>query len=314
MLNYQLISQEKHLCITVTTQNETKKSTPIHTLELVRCSRPENIDENQQWVFGTINTNPEILENFPETSIDELEEIQLEQRRTMTTTINSPIFGGLIKFNHGKGNIIWDMINWKLLKSGKPPTKKCVTYNGLANLLTLETCNPNWAQCQECLKKLITSNDPLVQTQTSVANCSQSSDKGQAFEYLTAVTPTTTITTKPTTTTVKTAATTSKITTTTTSKPIVTTTTKPTTTMKPTTTTKQTTTTKTTTTTKSPPPPNQQHPNQQQQQNHYQQQQQNRQLQQLDPRAQHSAGRHISAQVSEREFFRRASLWHYVSS
>ncbi|KZS00680.1 Copia protein (Gag-int-pol protein) [Daphnia magna] len=27
-----------------------------------------------------------------------------------------------------------------------------------------------------------------------------------------------------------------------------------------------------------------------------------------------AAGRHISAQVSEREFFRRASLWHYVSS
>ncbi|KAK4007112.1 hypothetical protein OUZ56_012273 [Daphnia magna] len=70
-------------------------------MELVRCSRPENIDENQQWVFGTINTNPEILENFPETSIDELEEIQLEQRRTMTITINSPIFGGLIKFNDG---------------------------------------------------------------------------------------------------------------------------------------------------------------------------------------------------------------------
>ncbi|KAK4045438.1 hypothetical protein OUZ56_033044 [Daphnia magna] len=169
--------------IPIKTPNETKINTPTHTLELVRCSRPENIDENQQWVFGTINTNPEILENFPETSIDELEEIQLKQQRTMTTTIKSPLFGELIKFNQGKGNIIWDMINWGLLKNRKPPNEKCVTYNGLANVLTLETCDPNWTQCQESMKELITSNDPLVQTQTSVANCSQCSNKGQAFEY-----------------------------------------------------------------------------------------------------------------------------------
>lgn len=163
MLNYQLISRKQHLCITLRTQNETK----TEALELIKCSRPENIDEYQQWVLGTINTNPEIIENFPETSIDELEETQLEQRRTMTTTINSPIFGGLLKFNHGKGNIIWDMINWGLLKNGKPPNKKCINYNGLGNVLTLETCDPNWPRCQDRLKKLMTSDDPLVETQTS---------------------------------------------------------------------------------------------------------------------------------------------------
>ncbi|KAI9554962.1 hypothetical protein GHT06_020246 [Daphnia sinensis] len=178
-INYQLISMEKHLCITL--KDEDKGSN--QSLILQKCSRPENMDDNQQWVFQTVNTNPEVLENFPETTIDELEEIRLEQRRAVATTINSPIFGGLIKFNHGHGNIIWDMISWGLLKNGKPPNEKCVTYNGKNTMMTLEECDPNWPRCQKSLQKLVTSNDPLVQTQTTVANCSRALNRGQAFEY-----------------------------------------------------------------------------------------------------------------------------------
>ena len=64
-----------------------------------------------------------MLENFPDSSIEDLEEVQCEQRRSVTTTISSPIFGGLLKRNHGRGNIIWDMIGWGLMKNGKSPNK-----------------------------------------------------------------------------------------------------------------------------------------------------------------------------------------------
>ncbi|KAI9558386.1 hypothetical protein GHT06_015162 [Daphnia sinensis] len=68
-INYQLISMEKHLCITLKDEDEGSNQSLI----LRKCSRPENMDDNQQWVFQTVNTNPEVLENFPETTIDELD-------------------------------------------------------------------------------------------------------------------------------------------------------------------------------------------------------------------------------------------------
>jgi hypothetical protein len=112
-----------------------------------------------------------------------METFRLEQRRAVTTTINSPIFGGLLKVNQGQGSIVWDLINWGLLQTGEDKNKKCITYHGLGSPLTLETCDRNWVRCQESLRKYITSNDPLVQTQTSVANCSNAATTGQALEY-----------------------------------------------------------------------------------------------------------------------------------
>ncbi|KZS02249.1 Uncharacterized protein APZ42_000782, partial [Daphnia magna] len=47
----------------------------------------------------------------------------------------------------------------------------------------MEDCYTDWTKCQEELKTFITSNDPLVQSQVSVGNCSKATSKGQAFEY-----------------------------------------------------------------------------------------------------------------------------------
>ncbi|KAK4004228.1 hypothetical protein OUZ56_005970 [Daphnia magna] len=111
----------------------------------------------------------------------DLQEVRLEQRRAVTTTINSPIFGGILKANHGSGNIIWDMIAWVLLKNGQYPNGKCVTHHGFNKQLTMEDCDTDWTKCQDELKTFITS--PLVQSQVSVGNCSKVTNKGQAFEY-----------------------------------------------------------------------------------------------------------------------------------
>ncbi|KAK4012309.1 hypothetical protein OUZ56_021409 [Daphnia magna] len=135
LTNYQWISLETGLCITLHDEEEGR----IRWATLKTCSRQGTISESQQWVIEILTTNPDVLDNFPDASIDEFEEIQLEQRTSVTTTVSSPIFGGLLKRNHGRGNIIWDMIGWGLMKH--------------------------------------------VQSQTTVANCSKASSKGQAFEY-----------------------------------------------------------------------------------------------------------------------------------
>ena len=139
----------------------------------------------QKWIFQTDNKNPDIIENNPEISITDLEERRLEESNAITTTINSPIFGGLLKVNQGQGNIIWDLINWGLLRSKGHNNRKCVTYHGVGEVLTLETCDPNWTQCQEILQQHLPtlSNDPLVQSQITVANCSGEANIRQALEY-----------------------------------------------------------------------------------------------------------------------------------
>ncbi|KZR97462.1 Uncharacterized protein APZ42_007654, partial [Daphnia magna] len=119
--------------------------------------------------------------NVPDVTLQDLQEVRLEQRRAVTTTINSPIFGGILKANHGSGNIIWDMIAWVLLKNGQYPNGKCVTHHGFNKQLTMEDCDTDWTKCQDELKTFITS--PLVQSQVSVGNCSKVTNKGQAFEY-----------------------------------------------------------------------------------------------------------------------------------
>ena len=106
----------------------------------------------------------------------------MEESNAITTTINSPIFCELLKVNQGQENIVWDLINWGLLRAKGHNNPKCVTYHGIGEVLTLETCDPNWTQCQERLQNHSTSNDPLIQTQTTVANCSGKTNIRQALE------------------------------------------------------------------------------------------------------------------------------------
>ncbi|KAK4007198.1 hypothetical protein OUZ56_012358 [Daphnia magna] len=124
--NSYLISQESEMCLTVGVDE---------TLKLEQCALEGDIRKNQQWFFQIINTNPDVIENFPDVTLQDLQEVRLEQRKAVTTTINSPIFGGILKANHGSGNIIWDMIAWGLLKNGQYPNGKCVTHHGKLVLL-----------------------------------------------------------------------------------------------------------------------------------------------------------------------------------
>ena len=132
-----------------------------------------------------MNSNPDIVENNPEISSEELQEWRVEESNTLISTINSPIFGGLLKVNQGKGNIVWDLINWGLLRSKGHNDTKCVTYYGVGKVLTLEDCDPNCTQCQENLQPCLASitNDPVVHSQTTVANCSEKGRVRQALEY-----------------------------------------------------------------------------------------------------------------------------------
>ncbi|KAI9552229.1 hypothetical protein GHT06_022584 [Daphnia sinensis] len=133
--NFYIISQESEMCLTLVNDE---------ILKLEQCSMEEESLRNQQWYFQTINTNPEIVENFPDITLQEIREVRMEQRKTITTTINSPIFDGILKTNHGTGNIIWDMIAWGLLKNGQHPNEKCVTHHRLDKPLTLEDCDTDW--------------------------------------------------------------------------------------------------------------------------------------------------------------------------
>ncbi|KZS06477.1 Uncharacterized protein APZ42_030062 [Daphnia magna] len=152
LTNYQWISLETGLCITL--HDEEKGRVRLATLKT--CSRPETISESQQLDIEILTTNPDVFDNFPDASIDEFEEIQLEQRTSVTTTVSSSIFGGLLRRNHGKGNIIWDMIAWGFMKHGTSTDEKCLTHNGVNKAITLEACDPNWIKCQTRLQKLIT--------------------------------------------------------------------------------------------------------------------------------------------------------------
>ncbi|KAI9558364.1 hypothetical protein GHT06_015123 [Daphnia sinensis] len=186
MVDHTMRMQNSNICITETTNNHSEMCLTLvsdEILKLEQCSIEEGSLRNQQWYFQTINTNPEIVENFPDITLQEIRDERIEQRKTIRTTINSPIFGGILKTNHGTRNIIWDMIAWGLLKNGQHPNEKCVTHRGLDKPLTLEDCDTDWAKCQEELKEYITSNDPLMKTQVSIENCSRANEKGQAFEY-----------------------------------------------------------------------------------------------------------------------------------
>ncbi|KAK4045790.1 hypothetical protein OUZ56_033780 [Daphnia magna] len=136
------------------------------TLKLEKCALEGDTRNNQQWFFQTINTNPDVIENFPDVTLQDIQEVRLEQRRAITTTINSPIFGGILKANHGSGNIIWDMIAWGLLKNGQYPNGKCVTHHGLEKQLTIEDCDTDWTKCQEELKTFITKDPPVTKNHT----------------------------------------------------------------------------------------------------------------------------------------------------
>ncbi|KAK4007045.1 hypothetical protein OUZ56_012200 [Daphnia magna] len=103
------------------------------TLKLEKCALEGDTRKKQQWFFQTLNTNPDVIENFPDVTLQDIQEVRLEQRRAVTTTINSPIFGGILKANHGSGNIIWDMITW-----GPFNTNACIKAN--TTMLILQEC------------------------------------------------------------------------------------------------------------------------------------------------------------------------------
>jgi hypothetical protein len=68
------------------------------TLKIEACDRN---DKTQKWNFQYVNNNPEIIENNQEISSEEMQEWRLEENNTLIPTINSQIFGELIK--------VWDM-------------------------------------------------------------------------------------------------------------------------------------------------------------------------------------------------------------
>ena len=174
----QIIAEKYIQCITAGRM----PSTIEFTIDIKSCDRN---DKSQKWIFQNVNSNPDIVENNPEISSEELQEWQIEESITLTSTINSPIFGGLLKVNQGKGNIVWDLISWGLLRSKAHNNTKCVTYHGLGKVLTLEECDPNWTQCQENLQQRLANitNDPLVHSQTTVENCNEKGKVRQALEY-----------------------------------------------------------------------------------------------------------------------------------
>ncbi|KAK4031113.1 hypothetical protein OUZ56_024639 [Daphnia magna] len=55
--NSYLISQESEMCLTVEVDE---------TIKLEKCALEGDTRKNQQWFFQTINTNPDVIENFPE--------------------------------------------------------------------------------------------------------------------------------------------------------------------------------------------------------------------------------------------------------
>jgi hypothetical protein len=142
-------------------------------------------DKSQKKIFQNVNSNQDIVENNPEISSEEMQEWRVEESNTLISTINSPILGGLLKVNQGKGNIVWDLINWGILRSKGHNNTKWVTFHGVGKVLTLEDCDSNWTQCQENLQQRLASitNDPVVHSQTTVANCSEKSKVRQALEY-----------------------------------------------------------------------------------------------------------------------------------
>ena len=101
------------------------------TLKIEACDRNNKL---QKWNFQYVNNNPDIIENNPEISSEEMQEWRLEENNTLISTINSPNFGELIKVNQEEGNIIWDLINWGLLRSKGHNNTKCVTYHGVGEV------------------------------------------------------------------------------------------------------------------------------------------------------------------------------------
>jgi hypothetical protein len=171
-VNTNQIIAEKYIHAYMCIAARRTSSTTEFTIDIQTCDRN---DKSQKWIFQNVNSNPDIVENNPEISSEELQEWQIEESITLTSTINSPIFGGLLKVNQGKGNIVWDLISWGLLRSKAHNNTKCVTYHGVGKVLTLEDCDPNWTQCQENLQQRLANitNDPLVHSQTTVGNCNE---------------------------------------------------------------------------------------------------------------------------------------------
>ncbi|KAK4045309.1 hypothetical protein OUZ56_032847 [Daphnia magna] len=68
--NSYLISQESEMCLTVGVDE---------TLKLEKCALEGDTRKNQQWFFQTINSNPDVIENFPDVTLQDIQEVRLEQ-------------------------------------------------------------------------------------------------------------------------------------------------------------------------------------------------------------------------------------------
>ena len=81
----QIISEKYMQCLTA-------KHVPVTSSFYLGLQQCGDNNKLQKWIFQTDNKNPEIIENNPEISINDMEEWRLEESNALTTTINSPIF------------------------------------------------------------------------------------------------------------------------------------------------------------------------------------------------------------------------------
>lgn len=56
------------------------------TLKLEQCTTEDDIKENQ-WIFKTIITNPDIIENFLDATLEDIQEVRQEQRKVIICPI-----------------------------------------------------------------------------------------------------------------------------------------------------------------------------------------------------------------------------------
>ncbi|KZS10100.1 Uncharacterized protein APZ42_025514 [Daphnia magna] len=111
--NSYLISQESEMCLSEGIDE---------TLTLEQCAMEGDTRKNQQGFYQTINTNPDVIENFPDVTLKDIQEVRLEKRRAVTTTVNSPIFGGILKATYGTTTAIKTTV-----KSPSPTTRPTTT-------------------------------------------------------------------------------------------------------------------------------------------------------------------------------------------
>jgi hypothetical protein len=86
----QIIAEKYIQCITA----GRIPSTSEFTIDIKTCDRN---DKSQKWIFQNVNNNPDIVENNPEISSEELQEWQIEESITLTSTITHQFLADYLK-------------------------------------------------------------------------------------------------------------------------------------------------------------------------------------------------------------------------